>query len=174
MKGPVYNFFIIIQLVIVKTKTLLNELRLLNNVRPMDTKMYQHLVFYDGACGFCDCSVRFLMRIDKKQLFAFAPLQGETAAKMLTSVHPQYKNLDTLILIENYWENPKIYLEAKAVFRICWLLGGGWSLLGLLSFLPSFLMNWGYRLVARNRYLFGLKTTSCPVPPKGQEKRFLP
>jgi predicted DCC family thiol-disulfide oxidoreductase YuxK len=139
----------------------------------MDNIQYKHLVFYDGECGFCDCSVKYIMKIDTERLFAFAPLQGLTANKLLGPLHPQYKRLDTLILVEDFKISPKIYTEAKAVFRICWLVGGLWILPGLLFFLPSFLMDWCYRLVARNRSILGLRTTQCPVP-KDQENRFLP
>ncbi len=136
--------------------------------------MGNHLIFYDGECGFCDCAVRFFMKIDKKQIFSFAPLQGMTASKMLRDTYPKYKNLDTMILVENYLTDPAIYTEAKAGFRAFWLIGGVWAIPGVFFFLPSFMTNWGYRLVAKNRYLFGIKTSQCPVPPRGQENRFLP
>jgi predicted DCC family thiol-disulfide oxidoreductase YuxK len=141
---------------------------------PMDQNNFSHLVFYDGECGFCDCSVQLLLKVDKHGLFAFAPLQGKTAATMLKDLPAEMKNVDSLILIENYKTKPVTYNQSKAVFRIFWLLGGLWKVIGVLSFLPSILFDWGYRLVARNRKFFGIQTDHCTLPMPDQQGRFLP
>ena len=131
----------------------------------------KHLVFYDGNCGFCDQIVQIILKIDKNELFIFAPLQGETAKAYLSNIP---MDTDSLVLIENY-ASPKrtYYLFGKAAFRILWLIGGIWSLPGAVSFLPSFLYDWGYRLVARNRGK--LFTSQCRIYPEEKRKhRFLP
>lgn len=134
--------------------------------------MARHLVFYDGKCGFCDQVVQFLFKIDREKIFLFAPLQGKTASQVLRGLPPAYRKEDTLVLVENYREmNEKFYILGKAAFRILWLLGGAWRLLGWISFFPSFLYNWGYRLIARYRHKFPLK--SCQLP-HVEDSRFLP
>ena len=45
------------------------------------------VVLYDGECGLCHRSVKFLLARDRKQLW-YAPLQGETAQK-LRAIHPE-------------------------------------------------------------------------------------
>jgi predicted DCC family thiol-disulfide oxidoreductase YuxK len=76
--------------------------------------------------------------MDKKSIFTFFPLD---------------KVSDSLILLENYGsEQEEQLIEAKAILRIFWLLGGGYSFLGVLSFLPGWFFNWSYRLVAKNRF----------------------
>lgn len=135
--------------------------------------MANHLVFYDGECGFCDHIVQFIMKQDKNELFDFAPLQGQTAAQMLKHLPPEIINNDSLILIENYKTDPQYYVLGKGALRICWLLGGVWAVFGILSFLPSFLYDWGYRLVAKNRKKF-FKNPSCVIPTKEKRERFLP
>lgn len=136
--------------------------------------MNKHLVFYDGDCGLCDHVVQFLLKHDKEQKFLFAPLQGITAANSLQELPPKYKTLDTLILLENYaTPQQKSYVLGRGAFRILWLLGGTWKLIGWISFLPSFLYDWGYRLIARNRrYLFSHET--CFIPNEQNKSRFLP
>lgn len=136
-------------------------------------EQYSHLVFYDGECGLCDRVVQLLIKFDRQEQFAFAPLKGSTAALYLQDLPEDLKNIDSLILIENYAINPKIYTQSGAVFRIFWLLGGVGLLIGWLSFLPSVLFDWFYRWIARNRYRF-FKNNSCFVPPKDQDGRFLP
>lgn len=133
-----------------------------------------HLLFYDGECGFCDHAVQFVFKRDTRIQFQFAPLQGETAARMLKDLPAQYKGLDSLILIENYGTpQAKTYVLGQGAFRILWLLGGPWKLLGSLSYLPPFLYNWGYRLIASNRHhLFD--QSWCLRPDDSQKSRFLP
>lgn len=132
----------------------------------------KHLVFYDGECGLCDRTVQFLLKADKKEIFAFAALQGETAKKMLKDLPDNQKNVDSVILIEDWQTNPCVYIRSKAVFRMLWLLGGGWAILGLLNFLPAILFDWGYCLIARNRHRLFSKT-ECPLPNPQTRHRFL-
>ncbi len=136
--------------------------------------MNKHLVFYDGNCGLCDHTVQFLLKHDTAQKFLFAPLQGITAAKTLQELPAEYKTLDTLILLENYGTSEqKSFVLGKAAFRILWLLGSMWKLIGWISFLPSFLYDWGYRIIAHYRHqLFSQET--CFVPNEQNKHRFLP
>ncbi len=132
------------------------------------------LVFYDGECGLCDHIVQFLLKADKSKNFVYAPLQGKTASELLKDVPDSVKEADSLILIEDYQsENRKLYIYGHGAFRIAWLLGGGWKLLGWLSFIPPVLYNWGYYLVARNRHRF-FKQEVCRLPVEGDKERFLP
>ena len=133
-----------------------------------------HLVFYDGNCGFCDRVVQWVFKQDKNQLFAFAPLQGETASQYLRNLPPEIRFTDSLILIENFRSSyPRVYILAKGALRIAWLLGWPWILMGWLSFFPGWMFDWGYRLVASNRHSF-FSHDQCFVPPANQKDRFLP
>lgn len=133
----------------------------------------KHLVFYDGNCGLCDRIVQFIFREDEKQLFVFAPLQGETASHYLKNLPPEVRFTDSLILIENYRSPyPRVYLLAKGGFRIAWLLGWPWTIIGWLCFLPGWFFDWAYRLVASHRHTF-FPQDQCFVPPKDQKDRFL-
>ena len=133
-----------------------------------------HLVFYDGNCGLCDRIVQFIFQQDKKQLFVFAPLKGETAARYLKNLDPEIRFSDSLILIENYHSPyPRVTILGKGALRIAWLLGWPWILLGWLSFLPACLFDWAYRLVAANRHRI-FPNDQCFVPPSDQKERFLP
>lgn len=136
--------------------------------------MVRHLLFYDGQCGLCDRTVQLLLRIDKHQRFAFAPLQGATAQTHLKNLPPHLRQVDSLILIENFQESDsRLFMMSRGVWRICWLLGGPWILLGWMSSLPSWLFDWAYRIVARNRHrLFA--QTECVLPDRAHKDRFLP
>ena len=136
--------------------------------------MAEHLVFYDGECGLCDRVVQRLLRWDKKKILAFAPLHGTTAQKLLRDLPSDQKTVDSMIFIEQYQSSKRVvYTQGKAAFRIAWLMGGWWKALGWLFFLPSWLYNWGYNLIARNRKWL-MPQTECFVPPPAQNHRFLP
>lgn len=134
----------------------------------------QHLLLYDGECGLCDGVVQAVLRRDHQKRFCFAPLQGLTAAKYLQQMSSRDVGNDSVILIDSFrLPTARVYLRSSAVWRVCWHLGGIWKPLGLLSFLPGWLFDWGYRIVARMRYrLFG--RISCRIPPAQSEERFLP
>lgn len=133
-----------------------------------------HLVFYDGECGLCDHAVQFVLKADKQKKFMFAPLQGTTAAELLADLPPEMKKADSLILIENFQEPAQqLHILGKGAFRVCWLLGGGWRLLGWLSYLSPILYDWGYRLIARNRHRL-FPQTECIIPDLAQKDRFFP
>ena len=130
----------------------------------------KHLLFYDGSCGLCDHAVQFVLKRDSEGLFVFAPLQGTTAKNFFPTPPAE----DSLILIEDYTStSPKKYLFGKGAFRVLWLIGGVWSLPGLLNFLPPSLYDWGYRLVAKNRHKL-FSQTNCKLPTAEDKKRFLP
>lgn len=121
------------------------------------------IVFYDAPCPLCQRAVLFLLRIDRKKSLQFAPLQGETARKQ--GISP---DINSLVLIQP--DGTRLY-RGKAVLRILWHLGGIYALPGLLSFLPGWLVNPPYRLIAHFRYrLF----KSGRLQPEDYPGRFLP
>jgi predicted DCC family thiol-disulfide oxidoreductase YuxK len=133
-----------------------------------------HLVFYDGNCGLCDYLVQFIIGQDKQKQFVFAPLFGETASQYLNNLSLDLRYEDSLILIENYQSpNRQYYLLSKAAFKIAWQLGGYWKIPGALFFLPAFLFDWLYRLVALYRHHF-ISNKTCNLPLEDQKSRFLP
>jgi predicted DCC family thiol-disulfide oxidoreductase YuxK len=127
------------------------------------------IVFFDGVCGFCNFWVDFLLARDRRGRLRFAPLQGETARGMLSSV--DVEQLHTLVL----WTPRKVYRKSSAVVRILFLLGGFWAVYGgLLWLIPRPLRNWGYGFVARRRYRIFGKKDACRMPTPDERARFLP
>ena len=126
------------------------------------------IIFFDGVCNFCNFWVNFILKRDKKRYFRFAPLQGETAAKMLAGISKD--KYDSVIL----FENEKQYTGSTAVLRISRKLDGGWKLIYALIIIPGIIRDPLYKLIANNRYkLFG-KKDACMVPSADVKDRFLP
>lgn len=132
-------------------------------------KMAKHLLLYDGECALCHYAVRFVLFFDSKATFAFAPLKGMSAAR-----YTKGKTLpDSLVLVENFQTQPKLLIEGQGALRICWHLGGWWRWIGILSFLPGWLSNWAYRLIARYRYKVFGKVPTGWQDAHLKKKRFL-
>ena len=56
----------------------------------------QPVVLYDGTCGLCHRSVRWLMKRDRRRLW-YAPLQGETFARAVepaVELHARRRGLE--------------------------------------------------------------------------------
>lgn len=130
----------------------------------------QHLILYDGTCGVCQWSIQTLLKLDKKRLFAFAPLEGETARAFQEHI----KAIDSMVLVENYFlGETKLYFYSQGVFRICQLLNGIYSLPGLLFYLPKAPFDWFYRQIAKRRLHFWNRS-SCKLTSAEDQERFLP
>jgi predicted DCC family thiol-disulfide oxidoreductase YuxK len=128
------------------------------------------IVFFDGVCGLCNATVDYWITRDVRGRLAFAPLQGETAARYLPEAFRQ--DLKSMALRT---EEGDIYTRSAAAARILWRIGGVWTLLGaLLWLIPLPVRDLGYRLVAAWRYrLFGRRET-CRLPTGDEADRLLP
>jgi predicted DCC family thiol-disulfide oxidoreductase YuxK len=133
------------------------------------------ILLYDGVCGLCNRSVQFILRHDLRVLFRFASLQSPSAQTILVRHGADPADLDTVYLVVNYNQPDEALLaRSDAVADILGRLGGVWNLLGaVLRIIPRPLRDWGYNLVARNRYrIFGHYDT-CPLPTPETRSRFL-
>ncbi len=134
----------------------------------MKTQPSQPVVFYDNNCGFCQRSVQLILKLDKKQQFLFAPLDGETAHQFALERNFSLTNTDSLI----FWIPTKAYwMKSTAVFEIASRLPAPWFLVGVFKYLPRFWMDFIYDLIAKNRSRFS--SSNCRIPTTVESRRFL-
>lgn len=127
------------------------------------------VVFYDGDCGLCARSIQFVIGKDKEGIFRFAPLQGETAKRLIGE--PEGKpDTWTLILLDE----TGVYDRSTGALRILQLTKWGGFLPRLALAVPLFIREGVYRLVAKVRYRIWGHADSCAVPTPEQRLRFLP
>lgn len=133
------------------------------------------LVLYDGVCPLCNGTVSFLMKRDPGDLFRFAPLQTRFARDIVVRAGFDPDDLRTVFVVDAFGrEDETIRKRSRAVLRAITALGGGWKLFHVLRIVPTFLLDIGYRFVARIRYkLFGGKKESCPLPPADARHKFV-
>jgi len=133
------------------------------------------IILYDGVCGLCNRLVQFLLNRDPRDRFRFASLQSEFAADILRRHNASPNDLDTMYVVLNYdLPGERIASRSDAAVVAFRELGGGWAALGAaLQALPGWIRNWGYNLVARNRYRIFGKYDSCPIPSDKNRLKFL-
>jgi predicted DCC family thiol-disulfide oxidoreductase YuxK len=134
------------------------------------------ILLYDGICGLCDRVVQFVLPRDKKRRIRFATLQGETAASVLPRHGQDPAALDTFhLVLSPGTPNERVLSRGRGGARVLRLLGGAWGVVGLaLAVVPTFLLDFGYGLVAKSRYRVFGKLDACRLPAPDERERFLP
>jgi predicted DCC family thiol-disulfide oxidoreductase YuxK len=127
------------------------------------------IILFDGVCNFCNRTVNIILKHDQDAHFQFAPSQSTAGINMLQQYKLDQKASASVILIDN----DKVYTKTDAVIQIATHLKGWPRLFMGLKFIPKFIRDFGYDLVAKNRYtLFGKRET-CRIPEESIRHRFL-
>jgi predicted DCC family thiol-disulfide oxidoreductase YuxK len=130
-----------------------------------------HVIFYDGGCGFCHASVRFLLREDVDgRAFRFAPLQGTLFTRSVGEAE-RARLPDSIVLRT---ADGRLCLRSDALLEMGAALGGLWRpLAALAGLVPRALRDAVYDRVARVRGRFFSKPAGlCPLLPPQWMKRF--
>lgn len=129
------------------------------------------ILLYDGTCGLCDKSVKWILAHERDHELKFAALQGETAAELRVR-YPQIPTvLSTMVLVED----GHVRLRSKGVLYSAKHLRAPWRWLYGLRWLPAIVLDLGYRFVASIRYrVWGTIDPACQLPAPETRARFLP
>lgn len=128
------------------------------------------LVLYDGTCGLCARSVRWILRHESDHELKFAPIQGETTAALRATYPNIPQNVDSVILIVG----GKAHLRSKAFLHLGKHLRAPWRWIHAFRWLPGFVLDGFYRIVAALRYRMFGRVDSCELPSPENRARFLP
>jgi len=145
------------------------------------------IIFYDGECGLCHRFVKTALAFDKTGVVNFAPLQGETLKRLLTTEEIAALP-DSLVFhipaagLKNHEqvEHRKNLITFEAVRAALRLIeeGNQSTLLRLittfLSIIPRPIGDAAYRLITKARKkIFSNPTKLCPIVPETIRNRFL-
>ena len=128
------------------------------------------IVLFDGVCGMCDALVQWFVRVDRARVLRYAPIQGETAAR-LRAMHPEIPaGVDTVVFVDE----GTVHLRSRGILMSMRYLPRPWRWARFLRWIPRAISDAMYGLVARSRYrLFG-KLEACRVPSREERGLFLP
>jgi predicted DCC family thiol-disulfide oxidoreductase YuxK len=138
----------------------------MSNINELLTK--QPILLFDGECGFCNKSVQFFLKHERKKTMHFVPLQSETgmAIRNYFEIDPK---IDSIILIRDY----SAYIKSCAALRLTLYMKGLWPLMSVFLIIPPFLRNPVYDFIARNRMKIFGKVESCALIPVEDRVRIL-
>ena len=127
------------------------------------------IILFDAVCVICNGWAKFLIKYDKKIQFKLVSAQSELGTALLKHYQMSTEHYTTMVVIKD----GKLYTESTALPKVMQLLGFPFSLMNAGYFIPRFIRDFLYRLVALNRYkLFG-KTDSCLIPSLENKRHFL-
>jgi len=127
------------------------------------------IILFDGVCNLCNSSVQFIIEQDTKNTFLFSSLQSDFGQKFLKENSLKLDNFDSIILIDE----DKIFHKSDAALRIAKKLKAPVNFLYIFMIFPQFLRDFGYDLIAKNRYRFFGKQESCWIPTEELKSKFL-
>lgn len=130
------------------------------------------LLLYDGTCGICGATVRFILEHDRRRTVRFAPLDGPTAARAVAR-HPELAQVDSVVWLEPAGAGREtVAVRSDAVLQAAGYLAGPWGLARVARLIPRGLRDRAYDWIARHRHR--LAADRCLVPPPEARDRFLP
>jgi predicted DCC family thiol-disulfide oxidoreductase YuxK len=127
------------------------------------------VVLFDGTCGFCESSVRFIARRDAAGYFRFAPSQWPQAQAALAAHGLTRDAARSLVLIEG----DQVYLRSTASLRIAAHLSAPWRWARILLWVPRPIRDAAYRVVAAVRHRIARPSNACELPPPELRGRLL-
>lgn len=128
------------------------------------------IILFDGVCNLCNAWVKFILKYDKKDVFRFTSIQSDLGSQIIDHLKIDISKTDSIILFEPQNE---YLIHSQAVFKIAKSLGGLFFILNIFSFLPKSVTDFGYRFIAKNRYVWFGKSDSCSIPSKENRFKFL-
>jgi predicted DCC family thiol-disulfide oxidoreductase YuxK len=133
------------------------------------------VLLYDGVCGLCRHTIRWMLRHDPQGRLRYAPLRQALAGEVFARHALDPQQIDSVVLVLHFGEpEERVAVRSDAILGCLSVLGGGWALLAAVARLvPRALRDIAYNWLARNRHrLFG-NGESCTLPTSAERARFL-
>lgn len=130
----------------------------------------KQLILFDGICNLCNSSVNYIIKHDKKDVFRFAPLQSDLGQQIINEHKIETSKTDSILL---YSKVHGLRYKSTAALIIAKHLGFPRNMFVLFFIVPSFIRNWVYDYIAKNRYKWYGKRETCMIPTPELQNKFL-
>ena len=146
----------------------LRDIPMASAITPENKASSSPMLVYDGSCGFCSRSVRFILRHERRHDLLFVTRDSELG-QTLRRTHG-LESIQSMVWIEN----GRAFAESRAVIKAGSYMGGWWSqLAALASFFPASILNRIYKVISKYRRRLSSNVAVCPVPTPEERRRFL-
>ena len=131
------------------------------------------LVLYDGACGLCQRSVRFLLARDRHDALRFTALEGPIGRSVLAR-HPDAEPAaDSMrAVIGHELPGERVLVRSSAALAALAALGGAWRLVRVLEAVPRRWRDRLYEAVAARRHRW-FPADACALPQPHEQHKLL-
>lgn len=126
------------------------------------------IVVFDGYCNLCSATVQFLLKHDRSGRLRFASFQQPAGQELLRHHHVDSAPETVYVL-----DADRCLGESEAILYLLRFLGPWWQPVRIARFIPANVRNSIYRWIARNRYPWFGRRTSCRLPEPHEVDRFL-
>ncbi len=137
----------------------------LKKLNPM--KKETPVVFYDGDCGFCNKTIQFILKHEKKNVLHFAALQSEFSQDFFESNRFPKPDLSTFY----YWNGSELFSKSTAALHLLDQLKSRFQVLKIGYILPKILRDKMYDFIAQRRHK--IANGFCVIPSIENRKRFI-
>ncbi|HET8838101.1 MAG TPA: thiol-disulfide oxidoreductase DCC family protein [Flavobacteriaceae bacterium] len=127
------------------------------------------IVLFDGVCNLCNNAVTFIIAHDKKDVFRFASLQSEIGKKLTQERGIETSEVDSIVLID---PGNAYFVKSSAALEIAKELSG-YSWMRIFLYLPEWMRDFIYDIIAKNRYSWFGKKDNCMIPTEELRGKFL-
>ena len=130
------------------------------------------VVLFDGACAFCNATVRWTVKRDPLARLRFAPLASAAARRVVALGDPDcdFDSLpDAIVLVDR----AGVHTASTAVLRLARNLRFPWPALTVALLVPRPLRDAVYQVFARNRVRWFGRADACEIPPPSLAARML-
>ncbi|MEM8710935.1 MAG: DCC1-like thiol-disulfide oxidoreductase family protein [Planctomycetota bacterium] len=129
------------------------------------------LLLFDGECGLCTGSVRFILDRERDGRLHFASLQSALGRSVAEANGLDPDELSTLVLVD---EEGGVSLRSTAALKVAaGHLRLPWRLAGVFRIVPRFLRDGVYRFIAARRIQWFGTADACELPAPGVPERFV-
>lgn len=127
------------------------------------------VILFDGVCNLCNAAVDFVIERDPAGRFRFAALQSDAGRRLQRDYGLGSIDAKSVLLIDS----GRVFARSTAALRIASRLGPPWSLMTVFLLVPVPVRDWLYGFVARRRYRWFGRRSTCRLPSPDELARFL-
>jgi predicted DCC family thiol-disulfide oxidoreductase YuxK len=118
------------------------------------------IIIFDGICNICSAGAGFLERHQASPPFKLIPMQTIKGKSILVEHGLDPEDPTTFLVLDR----GRRFTECAAWIHVVSALGGFWRLIHAARIVPRPWRNGMYRLLARNRYRWFGRRTTCYLP----------
>jgi predicted DCC family thiol-disulfide oxidoreductase YuxK len=127
------------------------------------------LWLFDGVCNFCTGSVQAVLRLDRKGVIRFTPIQSSYGRRLALENGIDPETPESFLFLDH----ARALAKTEAIGALLRRLDAPWRWFAFVDRLPRGPTDAAYDWIARNRYRLMGKKDRCMVPTAEQRARFI-